>query len=201
MWSTNLTNKIKEKEKNIKDFKISHGGHSIKLIIKNTMAFIRNYGKPDYIFMILPQFGRSVHYYKFNFENVFHPSASYALSWDPQTDYAKHCTMNDLYFEDILLLGTFIDYCKESKINLLVSEWDGESYSFAKKSGIDLSTTALISPIMAPRLLEDVYKIDNSGYDQDMWVFALDKEHPGIAWNLLTSILFFKEFMEIYEKN
>jgi hypothetical protein len=62
-WSNILSNKIQEHCKKEVDYhNVSAMGASPHLIIKNVMAFIRNYGKPDYLFIEMSDHSRAITY-------------------------------------------------------------------------------------------------------------------------------------------
>lgn len=71
-WQNILLSNVYKQEQ-IQHFDVSSMGASIELIVKNVISFIRNYGKPNYIFIVFPDIYRG---FRFDtksqlFKNVF----------------------------------------------------------------------------------------------------------------------------------
>jgi hypothetical protein len=64
MWSNLLKNKIQNlyPNKKVELYNVSVHGGSSQIIFKNIISFIKNYGTPDYVFMLIPEVARGLHF-------------------------------------------------------------------------------------------------------------------------------------------
>lgn len=198
-WTKLLTDKI-EKEVGIKldYFNTGYMGSSIDLIIKNTMGFIRKYGKPTYIFLLFPDLARKT---IFDENNSQYIKAFPNIHWlsenkkHAQRVYTiEHKRENNIYdnFNFIYLLE---DYVKLSGIKLLWSTWGAGDYDLYKQYDFnnliieDRVDGKYFSAIHTKDSKDSYYNnINNLPY----WGVAKDGAHPGTAWTHFISDLFFQ---------
>ena len=170
-WTYQVTEGIKKIiNKNVIEYNTGFMGSSIDLIIKNTMSFIRLYGKPDIIFLCFPDIGRKIKYSEQSYQ-IFNRSPHWFKTKNKEQrryllDYKKEDNL--LYFS--LLINLFEDYCEKSEIKLVWSNWvTGEVDSFGEYKNFKFVDTE--------KLLKAKH-IDSLPY----WEFACDGNHPGRAW-------------------
>ena len=138
-WQSFLLKKIKKT--NVELFDISSMGGSIRLITRNVFSFIRNYDKPDYIFLLFPDIARDFLYRKEsnnfvsvyahtdhikntnNFDNVY---KKYSLNFDE----------NNALMIALESIWSLEEFCKQANIKLFWSTWDQnlENYFYNNKN-------------------------------------------------------------------
>lgn len=192
MWTNMLTDKIKDVNETVEARNISYGGHSTLAIIKNVMAYIRNYGKPDFIFLLLPHTGRTVYFHVNRYHNVFPPFVSHLNPW--QEKYQEGFSLETQLFADAQMINIFKDYCQEANINLTLATWSDYAYGFLGQSGLD-NLLNLHQGIIFNEPKYNVNK-DNLPY----WLKAADHQHPGTLYNQIVAREMFKEFEKTYNK-
>lgn len=204
-WTYLLKNKIeKQINETLNLYNTGYMGSSIDLVIKNTMAFIRKYGKPNYIVLLLPDMARKIIYNnktgqyikayaspEFLIENDHHIQKRYTLSYEYE---------NNMY-EHLNLIYMFEDYCKESGIKLIWSSWyipDYQIYDncnfefFVKEDLKDNKEYFIVSRLLKEDHLPYYENVDNLPY----WKVAKDNSHPGTAWTRFMSNLMFDKMIE-----
>jgi hypothetical protein len=178
MWSENVKKHIKKTNDKTQFYNIGMGGASTQLIIKNTVSFIKKYGKPDYIFLMLPELGRSVEY-------------------DDEL-YINHCpstsiNLETLFFYDANILILFEEFCKENNIKLFLMSWHYSTYNIYNETGLKFYQ-------ILDHSLDPIYFIKNIKQYKDPLLFkGSDKTHPGGLWNLAVADIIIKYYEK--EKN
>jgi lysophospholipase L1-like esterase len=190
-WPRVLSKMIQESSsKEVKLYNLGSMGGSIRLTIKNAMAFIRKFGKPDYIYLLFP-----------------HPSRD--IYWDDGAKRFTHLTINkewlsfftksskdksvrkfyESYSEEasnllaIDLISLFEDFCNASGIKLVWASWsyDEKYYAAAKFKNQE-------------KLNHKDYDLSHFGEDGSesfaensegipFWDMADDGVHPGARWH------------------
>jgi hypothetical protein len=205
-WTTLLTNKIKDfyKNKNIEAYNVGYMGSSIHLVIRNVMAFIRNFGKPDYIFINFPDIARNINYCdRLNrYEKVFYSKRHFENKMNPiQLQYTKNFVIEDSILLAVDLINMLEDYCESNNIKLIWTTW---FYSLVPMYE-SLNFKYFMTPdttFQTHRLSETIteknpyYKnINNLPY----WEIARDKNHPGTAWTTHISDLIYNDFIKRHD--
>lgn len=167
MWSNILTSKIGTTD----SYNISYAGASIFSIVKNTMAFIRKYGKPNYLFICFPSITRNLYFNEEQdqFLNCF------VFPYTNPTKFEKKYIENFVIENSVLYSVEFIhmleSFCQESGIKLFWTTWnedDDKIYSDINfKSYIKIKENNLINDSDIP-----------------YWDIAKDMSHPGSKWNI-----------------
>lgn len=175
MWSNQLKYLFVSKNKKINIDNISYPGASIHACIRNIMAFIENYGKPDYIFICFPSLSRNLYFSNeknkiincFVFDNYLMEPVK------TQKEYNK-----SYIHENSILLATTLIYmleevCRANQINLIWSTWD--------KKDEELFNTFNFNNFVSILNLNniDVKNNSNSFY----WDLAKDGVHFGAKWH------------------
>ena len=200
-WSDMLTKEIQSKsDKTVKHWNLGYDGNSVHLIIRNAMAFIRNYGKPDVIFAVLPDLSRAMHWYKDRYYIVHPPrDASFNEHWGAQqVDYAKKFTYEDEVMVAMDMLAMFEDFCEEAGIKFIYTSWDYDLMDIGQTQGYKINhfydrELAFTYDDKKEKFDSLPENVDNLPY----WGVAADGYHPGTCWNIWTK----DKFMEKYEKN
>lgn len=186
IWTTQLTNKIKENiKKEIVDYNIAYCGSSIHSIIRGIFSFINQYGNPDYLFIMFPTFSRDLYYaeeHKGFMNSLIYNGGSYSTTKSLHRYNEEFIPENKMFLSTTLLF-MLEKYCEASGISLFWSTWNENDQlvyesldfnNFIKTEGKDLDR-----PI----------NINNLPY----WDYAEDGEHPGTYWSQYISDVFFKE--------
>ena len=185
IWPTILEEKL---SLNSQSYNLGVGGASIHLIIKNLYSFIRNYGKPKYIFLVLPAISRSIKYDKdlSIYRNILaHSHKKY-----------KKFLKNFIYEDNVLLATTLIfmleDYCKEAGINLYWTTWSHEDLDIYDK--LDFNNYIYFDSDSLNSMVDNDIIKNESG--MPYWKLARDNEHMGSAWQHAVSDLFMNKIQK-----
>jgi hypothetical protein len=179
LWSSIISKKINKE--NLQTFNLSVEGGSVFLTIKNIMTFIRKYGKPEYIFVIMPPIERNVRFDKKNkkFYNVIRGGDNYFNGDYPKVyiEYIKdHKTEDDIMLA-VQYIKMFEDFCNHSGIKLTWTFWhiiDKPIYDGFKFD--NLIFDEICFSLFAN---EDSVNIEKIPY----WGIAQDNLHPGYSWH------------------
>jgi hypothetical protein len=170
-WSHHVYSHLKENNSNIGPQQILGfpGGNASK-IIANIFKYVNIFGKPDYIFLLLP--------------DMFRLYTAYESHFAPEITYAEGATINDLMFPFQGMYQYQMDYrnleifCSLLGIKLLSTSW--EKCANAEMEKLNFKT---YSPFKnnkpgstVNKLSEEKYK----GFDKKYYVHGSDKLHPGL---------------------
>jgi len=185
--------------KPVKMYNLGVMGASTYLIIKNLMAFIRKYGAPDQIYLLLPPYSRKLIYDEAsdNFKNVIMSKHGYkelAYKKDPSVKrfFDSYCEEDALLFVTTLM-GIFEDFCEAKKIDLTWTSYgtisDDDVYSasgfkFYKKYVAPESEFYTNSKTFLHLIGENKDSIPH-------WEIGADGDHPGAAWHRDIAKMFF----------
>jgi hypothetical protein len=174
---------------NTDSYNLGISGASIHLVIKNVYSFIRNYGKPDHIFLMLPAISRSIKYDKDAglYKNILaHSHKKY-----------KKFLKNFVYEDNVLLATTLIfmleDYCLESNIKLHWSTWSNEDLPIYDKLNFNnylYFDSDSVNTDIENGIMDNTAKIP-------YWKIARDNSHMGSGWQLCVA----NAFMNKIEKD
>jgi hypothetical protein len=195
LFSKTLSN---NRLKPIKMYNLAVMGASIYLIIKNLMAFIRRYGSPDEIYLLLPPHSRKIIYDKScnGFKNAIIDKEGFidlAHKKDPSTKryYDSYCN-EDSQLLAVTLMGIFEDFCESRDIKLIWSSYDDTPQTdFYETSGFKF-----YKKYVAPK--SDFYYNDKSlshlipenKNNISHWDIGSDEDHPGAVWHKDISEMF-----------
>jgi len=197
-WTKLLTNKINKKiNTNLEYYNTAYMGSSIDLIIKNTMGFIRKYGKPTYLFLLFPDLDRKTIFDDNNNEYIKAFPNTHWLSENnkhAQKRYTLEYKRETNIYDNFHLIYLLEDYCNNSGIKLLWSTWGAGDYELFKKYNFNNFIVEekvdgeYFKPIHNKEDKTDYYKNKNN---LPYWGVAKDNSHPGTAWTHFISNLFF----------
>jgi hypothetical protein len=198
-WPKLLENKIQEKftDKKIVGYNLGAPGGSVTSIIKELMAFIRVYGKPDSIFLLFPEISRGLVYREFKdkdkknaFENISLVK-NYLSEKEPNAiKYIESYVPENHLMQLSILLGLFEEFCKSSKINLLWSCWFEKDYYLLK---------SLNFKFLSKEYVNSDFKFNNSPENKNnipYWKIANDGSHPGVFYHDILSKYFYGQINE-----
>lgn len=189
-WPAKLSELLKEKiEKQIKYFNVSVLGGSTQLIIKNIMAFISKYGKPDYLFMNLPGSNRAMVLNK-KTETFFNATlVPDALNQELNRKDFKRYVDNYESRENLLAISIMMSllesFCESSKIKLLWTTYDPliemaipymDLKNFVKDKHVFVKDNKAFKSFSN---LTKYPNLENIPY----WEVAWNNTHPGAAWH------------------
>jgi hypothetical protein len=127
IWTNFLYNKIKASNNVCGFYSIARAGYGWQKIISNFLVYIKKYGKPDFLFILLPNVGRMYEWengsnswtYKQKYPNVFIDTIKEKNEIGfSEEDYNK-CLI------DFKISWTlFEEFCKANNIKMLWSTWD-----------------------------------------------------------------------------
>ena len=170
-------------------YNLGIGGASIHLIIKNIYAFIRNYGKPDYMFLMFPAISRSIRYDQDSglYKNILaHSHKKY-----------KKFLKKFVYEDNVLLATTLIfmleDYCLASGIKLYWSTWSDEDLPVYNQLNFN-NYLYFNSDSVNMDIDNDIIKNTNK---LPYWKLARDNHHMGSGWQTCVA----NAFMNKIEKD
>lgn len=207
LWTTLLSNKIQSTQyKPVESFNLGFRAFSNYLIVKNIMSFIRNYGKPDFLFVLFPDCARDFIFndienkYDYVFPRFFNANGS--------SKFEVRYTKNFLYETSILKSADLIkfleDFCLAAGIKLYWTSWYYPDYKIYKKMNftnlMDTDTSFLQANTDYQKMYVDrEYNIEYpymNVYGLPYWDLARDLVHPGTAWTHHIAEEFFKEYVK-----
>lgn len=143
MWSHMLYNKIKEKNLTSGYYNLGKSGHGWHKVIHQFRVYVKNYGAPDYFFILLPNLMRSYHWDDKNRSWFYWQSICFDENELPpniKNFMKEQKSMDDiinskLYVADLnyflqtipvflLFWLNFIDYCNAIGTKIIWSTWD-----------------------------------------------------------------------------
>lgn len=207
IWTKMLEKKISNfiDNKKINSYNLGIPGSSIQLIIKNIFSFINVYGKPDEIFVLLPEASRAFNYdynnntyrnfiyrKEFLFENKNHPIKKYMESFVYE---------NNLFYSTQLIQALEI-FCNNLNINLIWSTWINPEGSLFEK--LNFKNFVYLPKQMSEYMNhpeEQIIKLRENEFNLPYWQHARDLQHPGSCFSTEVSDIFYKRWLLNAKKN
>lgn len=196
LWAHKLYSKIKAEHGASGYFNIASNGASVGVIIENTYKYIKKYGKPDYVFMLLPDLQRTMN--------------SYA---EDDRDQG--------FREQLSLYLALSDLCIAYGINLIVMSWEIsvnikkdviENYKFYSQGEVKNAwylpeyrdTIPQFHKLDFPEYKDEVRRYVADNFDtHEAGLFldlAWDDAHPGIAEHEFWYNKFYEKYMDIHSQ-
>jgi hypothetical protein len=187
-WPHHLYSYIKETNSNLGPQQIlSFPGANASKIIANIFKYVNLFGKPDYIFLMLPDMFRLYTAYEDNFR--------------PEITYAEGATIDDLMFpfqgmyEYQMAYRNLEIFCSSLGIKLFSTSWEMcanaemGKLNFKTYRSLSFSSLKTISTTSAiGNLSEEKYK----DFKKKYYIYGSDKLHPG----LISHINYTNHFIE-----
>ena len=191
IWAHQL-NSFLGKEKFIN---LGINGGSYKTVVYDVFNYIRNFGKPEGVFLLLPNLERQITFAKSEEDKV---SIQLRMHKKTNLEISKIITEEVNLFEFYNTMKMLEDYLFELKIPLIWATWDTD---LDKK----INLTQNFRNYISTNNFEVYEKIQNSPrpkqLDNDYWVVARDNSHLGSRHHIFFASLMHEEWKRKYEKN
>ena len=156
---------------------LSFLGGTTDKIVRNVFRYIDQFGKPDYILLLLPDFFRINSYDKENF--YYQIKMTYDFEKQEPFPEFSHINFYDMFTSYKVYYEFLSIFCRVNGIKLLAGSWYSHSVTAMKKSGdnafIDFSYQSVIEYQKSEHFdKEYFYKLD-----EDFAAEAVDGLHPG----------------------
>lgn len=201
IWHSFLSKRIEmETGKKVKVHNLGVMGGSTHLAIKNVISFINLYGKPDYVFLLLPGWTRDIRFLGEKQEPI---NVSIHMPINKDKDQRKVIELFVERHDDFAALNTFVTsmqllelFLNSANINfvwtstnLLNQKAVGKRFEFSNYREVDHvfdKAVSLLQPI------SDVSVYPNTE-GLDYWALSKDGSHPGVAFHHDLARIFFEE--------
>lgn len=111
---------------------LGYPGGSASKIILNVLKYCHNYGNPKEIFILLPDYSRTIKYDKKNKELLPHIAINYL-----DNDVDDGVVLQESLFEFQSYCRILSIYCQSNNIKLYISSWDEATTSVMSKISLD----------------------------------------------------------------
>lgn len=180
-WSGYLYEEISKINQVSGYFNLSYPAGSVEIIINNIYKYCDKYGKPDTIFMFLPEFSR---------KNIWTDLGYAVFLPDSQNFYSLYRSKEDNTYYMYNMIKNLERFCNNSGIRLIWSCWSEQDSQTC--SELDFSNYMHISY----EKIQD--SITNFNESSDPYFYtARDRSHPGLAFSNGISNIFLKEYNEV----
>ncbi len=184
-WPSHVYNYMKDNFSDLGEFHVlSYPGGTASKIVSNIFKYLKNYGKPDYIMVLLPDMFR--YYGPHNDGSGFAPSITYATG----VELADNMTPFKGMYEFQSHYRMLDSVCELLGITLFGTSWD----TLANQKMIDLNFKTY-RDMPKENLIEKAKHLDlndYSYYDDSFLISAADDRHPG----LITQLAYAGHFVE-----
>lgn len=176
-WPSHVYNYMKTNVPNLGDFNVlAYPGGTGPKIISNIFKYVRNYGRPDYIMILLPDMFR--YYAPHEDGSGFAPKITYATGLDIVANMTPFRGLYD-FQNNYRMLESF---CELLGIKLFGTSWD----TLANQKMLDLKFKTY-QDLPKENLIEQAKHLDledYSYYDDSFMISAADDLHPGLVTQL-----------------
>jgi hypothetical protein len=211
-WYKKLYDKISldKSDQTIDFYNLGISGASITLIYKNLITFIKTVGKPDYIFLLLPNMSRN---FTFSKESNKFGGVNFLKNPTRSEDikYKESYVHENTLLTTSMLINTLETFCELSDIKLIWSSWIPEDNLFFEDLGFKyfLNFKENLFKYTAPpdSSLEEDQKINNqNNYDtlveflnmknknKEPYWHSAREGHPGSYFTSVCADKYFQEF-------
>jgi len=190
IWPSLLKDKVNKK---IDVYNLAFPGHGYFMIIKNIFNFIKQYGKPEAIFIMFPNLNRDIYFSKIkkdfvaqviNVSHVFHGNndmKNFVLNYDEGANILK----------TISYLNALEMFCNSAGIKFAWTTWaDKEIIELIKFDNFYFFENLYYNNLSKNKEYKNLIDKENLY----MWDIAGDNAHPGINWQYTV----FKSFYDLY---
>jgi hypothetical protein len=191
-WAYNIYNELSKTKKLDGYYNLGQSNTGYHQVIGNFMTYVSKYGKPDYLFVLLPNIQRRYEYLEDK------DSWTYTSHAQPNDNPKDHPCLDSNDYMSIFpvwakIWTSFINYCNANDIKIFWSTWDMIDRLNIERSGIFKDSYVSIESFNDPALIKE--RIESNGL-QDKDLYARD-EHPGPLANYLWS----KNFLDKIKKD
>jgi len=200
-WAHIMYTELSKKTKLSGFFNLSRGGWGHQVIIPNIIQYIKTYGKPNKIFLLLPNIPRKYEWQgnSKNKEKYVHKIKTPYWSIEPVKDWYGEPRPTQTLEEQrndligfILLLRMFEEYCISNDIGLVWSTWDEADAKNYKQ--LDVFQRFILIPYKP----EIILKSKSFVVDKDMEKIKFRKRdwHHGYLYHYMWA----EKFLSVFDK-
>ena len=172
-------------------------GGSYKTVIYDVFNYIRNFGKPKGVFLLLPNLQRQINFIENKEKNVVMFINSYRNS-SQEENISRVISEKTNLFEFYNTVKMLEDYLFELDIPLIWTTWDPDldkkiSESKGFKNYVTLDNFNVYHKLKSSKKPKEL--------DNDYWDVARDNSHLGSKYHLFYASIMYDEWKNKYEKN
>jgi hypothetical protein len=187
-WPSMLQSELSEvSNKDVVLYNLGYPAASIQLIIKNTISFINKYGKPKFLFMLLPNIDRGLIFDKSKKKYVTAIPGYFQPKEDKRReeskvyiDFSENYEISDILLHVSIQINLLESFCNEAGILFKWSTWNEDSQKIFKELGFK-------------NFLEwdlDYFSKVKNTKDLPYWEYGNDGVHFGSSFSTYASKLF-----------
>ena len=170
---------------------------SYKTMVYDVFNYIRNFGKPKGVFLLLPNLQRQINFIENKEKNVVMFINSYR-NRSQEENISRVISEKTNLFEFYNTLKMLEDYLFELDIPLIWTTWDPNldkkiSKSKGFKNYVTLDNFKVYHKLNSSKKPEEL--------DNDYWDVARDNSHLGSKYHLFYASIMYDEWKNKYEKN
>jgi hypothetical protein len=201
-WTHLLTEKVKtlHEGKTVEEHNTGYMGSSVYQIFRNIMTFIRTYGTPDYVFLLLPDMARAIRYSEEfeRFQKVYVSKHHLEIRNNKaQMSYTKNYVHEDSILIAIDLMKALEDYCNAIGTKLLWSSWHYQELDLYARhpfnNFMDRSDRHFVQGRCKRFVTKDSLPYYPNPDNLPYWETARDDNHPGTCFTTHMANEFFTE--------
>lgn len=187
-WPHHVYEYLKEKNINLGPKQIlGFPGGNAEKIISNVFKYVKTFGKPDYILLMLPDMYRLYTAY----EDMFRPEITYAS--DSVVDDSTF-PFQGMYNYQMAYRNLEI-FCSLLKIKLITTSW--EKCANAEMERLKFETYLPLKETSAGATVEKMSNSKYSNFKKEYYVYGSDNLHPG----LMSHVNYADHFIERLEND
>lgn len=180
-WAYNIYNELSKTKKIDGYYNLGQSNTGYHQIIGNFLTYVEKYGKPDYLFVLLPNIQRRYIYLEEENRWVYDSSEPHI------NDYISVFPVWAKTWQ------SFINYCKINEIKLFWSTWDAKDRGHIELSLLSQESFVPINVDNDPEIISQMLEAKSLTKKE---IYARD-EHPGPLLNYLWS----KNFLDKLKKD
>ena len=180
-WAYNIYNELSKTKKIDGYYNLGQSNTGYHQIIGNFLTYVEKYGKPDYLFVLLPNIQRRYIYLEEENRWVYDSSEPHI------NDYISVFPVWAKTWQ------SFINYCKINEIKLFWSTWDAKDRGYIELSLLSQESFVPINVDNDPEIISQMLEAKSLTKKE---IYARD-EHPGPLLNYLWS----KNFLDKLKKD
>jgi len=207
-WPYLLSEKIKNTypSKEVEYFNLSQPGAGPHQIVRLCFEYFKEYGHPDYLFLMLPDVLRGLAWVesKKNYETIIPDIRDIGVGTFYRK-YFKSLVPENFWVLSLDLINMLEQYCENAGINLVWDSW--HDLSMWKEINYKFERKELLHDLVNPKAFKSNqdFKMPENINNLPYWECARDGAHPGSAWSLYQAQSYYDNIKfnkgDTYEKN
>lgn len=121
-WAYDLYKNLSIKNKLSGYFNVGRSGYGFQKIILTCMSYIKKYGNPDYLIILLPNIGRGFFYNSDN--NTWRHESKFTCRMTYKYHESTIEEEKSFFINFVIIWQVFEEFCKTNNIKLIWSTWD-----------------------------------------------------------------------------